>query len=169
MQYQCLVVRPDLKISLNLCDKSWCLPVIAKTFRSTNCNAMETARCKQHRILDHAFFLVLCEFIFYFSIAIAIDAFLFFFDSMTNVIAELRSCGYSVLPANSQQVSDMYFCLDNLFDDTIVFSSEQALELSSHWLVQHGHLVIQVMQLFSRYFAILLSLLKSYSLQFRLY
>ena len=60
------------------------------------------------------------------------------------MITELCNSGYQVLPEPTQQVTGTFFCLDSLFDDTLVFSPEQALALSSHRLVQEGCLVIQV-------------------------
>lgn len=64
--------------------------------------------------------------------------------SLAEIITALRQDGFEVLPESSQQVTGLYFCLDNIFDDTLVFSAEQAVNLSSHRLVSEGLLVIQV-------------------------
>lgn len=64
---------------------------------------------------------------------------------MNYVNSELRNSGYEVLSDTSQQVTGRHYYLDILFGDTLVFSAEQALDLSSHKLIQEGCLVIQVL------------------------
>lgn len=70
--------------------------------------------------------------------------YVFFYDRVDDVLSDLQTSGYEPLPESSRHVTDRYFCMDNLFNDTLVFATEQATELSNHWLVQEGHLVIQV-------------------------
>ncbi|XP_067949694.1 putative methyltransferase NSUN7 [Watersipora subatra] len=63
--------------------------------------------------------------------------------SMSYVITELSNSGYEVMHDTSQQVTYNYFCLDSLFDDTLVFSSDKSSDLNCHRLVQEGCIVLQ--------------------------